>query len=182
MVLRDIEEKLRIPEDVEIILDHHTIKVKGPKGENQRKLLHPKVKISNHNGFIILESKKPTKREKKVVNTFKAHIKNMIKGVRHKFIYKIKICSGHFPINVSTEGHFLIIKNFFGEKKDRKTKIIEGVDVKINGDIISIEGVDKEKVGQTAANIEQCTRRCGFDRRIYQDGCWIIEKDGKKQK
>jgi len=180
MVLKDIQEKISIPEGVEIILEESVLKVKGPKGENQKNLLNPKIKMSKKDNNIILEAKKPTKREKKIINTYKSHINNLIKGVTEKFTYKIKICSGHFPINTSLEKNTLTIKNFFGEKKPRKAKIVEGVEAKINGDIINLEGTDKEKVGQTASNIEQSTRRCGFDRRIYQDGCWIIEKDGKQ--
>lgn len=180
MVLKDIEEKISIPKEIEIEVKENIIKVKSSKGENQRKLINPKIKIEKKNDYIILKVQKPTKREKKIINTFKAHIKNLIKGVINPFSYKIKICSGHFPISVSKENNYLIIKNFFGEKKPRKAKILEGVEIKINGDIISVEGVDKELVGQSASNIEQCTRRCGFDRRIYQDGCWIIEKEGKK--
>jgi len=180
MVLKDIQEKIIIPEGIEISLENNILKIKGPNGENQRKLLNPKIKISKKENYILLESKKPTKREKTVLNTFKAHIKNLIKGVNEKFSYSIKICSGHFPINVSLENNLLVIKNFFGEKKSRKAKILNGVEAKIKGNIINLESIDKEKVGQTASNIEQATRRCGFDRRIYQDGCWIIEKDGKK--
>ena len=180
MVLKDIQEKISIPEGIEINIEDGILKIKGPTGENERKLLNPKVKISKKDNFIILEAKKPTKKEKKIVNTFKAHINNLIKGVTEKFIYKLKICSRHFPINVSLDKNVLTIKNFFGEKKPRKAKILKGVETKINGDEITLEGTNKEEVGQTAGNIEQSTRRCGFDRRIYQDGCWITEKSGKK--
>ncbi|MBL7147394.1 MAG: 50S ribosomal protein L6 [Nanoarchaeota archaeon] len=180
MVLKNIEEKISIPKGVEIEINKSIIKIKGPKGENQRKLFCPKIKLSKTHEHIIIEAKKTTKKEKKIVNTFKSHIKNLINGVTDKFNYKIKICSGHFPINASIENNYIVLKNFFGEKKPRRAKILEGVDAKINGDTITLEGIDKEKVGQSASNIEQCTRRCKFDRRIYQDGCWIIEKDGKK--
>jgi len=180
MVLKDIEEKISIPKGIEVNVERSIIKVKGPEGENKRELLNPKVKISKKEDFIILEAKKPTKKEKKIVNTFKAHIKNLIKGTEKKFIYKLKICSGHFPINASIDKNKIIIKNFFGEKKPRKAKIFEGVEAKIEGDIITLKGTNKESVGQTASNIEQNTRRTNFDRRIYQDGCWIIDKSGKK--
>lgn len=182
MVLKDIEEKISIPKEIEVKIEGNTIKVKGPEGENERRLVNPKIKISKKEDFIIIESKKPTKKEKKIVNTFKSHIKNLIKGTEQKFVYRLKICSGHFPINTSIDKNNLIIKNFFGEKKPRKAKIIEGVEAKIEGDIIILKSTDKEKVGQTASNIEQSTRRTNFDRRIYQDGCWMIEKSGKQIK
>ena len=51
--------------------------------------------------------------------------------------------------------------------------------MKLNGEMISVTGINKEIVSQAAADIEQLTRRVGFDRRIFQDGIYIVEKDGK---
>ena len=65
MVLKNIEEKINIPEGIEIEINKSIIKVKGPKGENQRKLFHAKIKISKTNEHIIIESKKPTKKKKR---------------------------------------------------------------------------------------------------------------------
>jgi large subunit ribosomal protein L6 len=45
-----------------------------------------------------------------------------------------------------------------------------------------VEGIDKELTSQTAALIEKLTRRPGFDKRIFQDGIFMIEKDGKPLK
>ena len=83
-------------------------------------------------------------------------------------------------VDVSLDNNKLIIKNFFGEKVPRKAKILEGVDVKIEGDIITVTGVDKEKVGQTSANMEKSTRITNRDRRVFMDGIYIIDKGGKK--
>ena len=48
----------------------------------------------------------------------------------------------------------------------------------IKGDIIIVEGIDKELAGQTAARIEQSTRITNKDRRVFQDGCYITDKAG----
>ena len=172
----EITEKLRIPEGVTVDIGAHSINAKGPKGENSRKIFHPRVKIEQKDDFIILNAKKATKNEKTILNTLKAHIRNLVKGVKEGYEYELKICSGHFPMNVSVQGDELIIKNFFGEKKPRKAKLSKEVNVKVEGDIIRINGVDIDMVSQTASKIEQTTRRTGFDRRIYQDGIWIIKK------
>jgi len=42
-----------------------------------------------------------------------------------------------------------------------------------------LEGIDKEKVGQSAANIETASKVRNKDKRIFQDGIWIIEKNDK---
>ena len=73
-----------------------------------------------------------------------------------------------------------MINNFLGEKISRELHLKEGVSVKIEGDIISVEGIDKELTAQTAADIEILTKVKGKDRRIFQDGIYITNKDGKE--
>ena len=51
--------------------------------------------------------------------------------------------------------------------------------MKVDGDLVTVQSTSKELAGQTAADIEQLCRVTGRDRRIFQDGIWIIEKDGK---
>ena len=158
----DIIKKIEIPEGITLDIGKIIIKAKGPKGENQRKIFHPRVLIKKDNNEIILESKKASKREKTMLNTLKSHISNIIEGVKEGYEYKLKICSGHFPMNVSIQNKKVIIKNFFGEKIPRKAEILDNVDVKIEGDIITVRGTDKDNVSQTASNIEQSTRRTIF--------------------
>ena len=172
----DITENLKIPEGVNVEIEGYMVAVQGPKGKNEKKIFHPRVKIEKKEDIIRLTSKKATKKEKTFLNTLKAHIKNMLKGVKEGYEYKLKICSGHFPMNVSIQGKELVIKNFFGEKKPRKVKLPSEVQIKVDGDIISINGNDIDLVSQVASKIEQTTRRTGYDRRIYQDGIWIISK------
>jgi len=178
----NIQEKIEIPKEIEISIVEGVINVKGPKGEASRKLVHPRIKIEVKDSDLLLSSEKATKREKTMIGTFKAHIKNMIRGVGEGHVYKLKICSGHFPMNVSVSGEELIVKNFMGETIPRKLKIRKGVDVKIEGSDVVVESIDKELAGLTASSIEKLTKRPGFDNRIFQDGIHIYIKDGKEIK
>ncbi|RLE45007.1 50S ribosomal protein L6 [Candidatus Woesearchaeota archaeon] len=173
-----IEVKLDIPEGVSVSYEDGVVCVKGPLGELKRSLFYPGVDIKVDDK-ITIRSSKATKREKKMIGTFRAHIKNMFKGVTEGHVYKLKVCSGHFPMSVSVEGDEFVVKNFFGEKAPRKLKIPEGVKVKVDGNDVIVESVDKELAGRTASDIEQLTRRVGFDKRIFQDGIYIYYKDGK---
>jgi large subunit ribosomal protein L6 len=83
-------------------------------------------------------------------------------------------------MTLTKEDEVVVINNFMGEKVPRKAKILPGVEINIEGDIITISSFDKEKAGQSAANIELATRRSGFDKRVFQDGCYVIEKAGKE--
>ncbi len=172
-----IIENIEIPDGVTLTIDRHTFNVKGPKGEIFKKFVHPNIKITLKEKSLNLESvRKHSKNEKRFLMTFSAHIKNMIQGVTEGFIYKLKICSGHFPMNVSIEGNNVIIKNFLGEKIPRKSKIALGVKAQVKGDEIIIESCDIALAGQTASNIEQATRVKARDRRIFMDGIWITSK------
>lgn len=178
MAKLNIKDEINIPEGVEITIDPPIAKVKGPSGELEKRLFHPLVKISVDKEKVNFEIKNANKKEKMFMKTFKAHINNMIKGVTEGFTYKLKICSGHFPMTISFEQNRFIIKNFLGEKVPRGAEIPEGVSVEIKKDDITLTGTNKEVVGQAAANIERATRITNRDRRKFQDGIFITEKSG----
>ena len=177
-----IEEKVLVPENVSLEIEGDTISLKGEKGELIRIFKNPNIKIEKKESNLVFLAKKATKREKKMVKTFKSHLKNMIRGVNEGIAYKLKICSGHFPMNVTVEGNKFVVKNFLGEKYPRTLNIKEGVQVKVDGNDVIIESANKEIAGQVAADIEQLTKVKNRDKRIFQDGIYIVEKDGKELK
>lgn len=179
---RKLGKTINIPENIEVNIEGNNIIIKGPKGGIKKKLYHPRISVSLENKTISIKpkGKKPSKKDKTLIGTFRAHILNMIRGVKEGFEYKLRICSGHFPMNVSVEGDRVLIKNFMGEKIPRKAIILAGAQVKLEDDVILVSGIDKNIVSQTAARIEQATRITNRDRRVFQDGCYIISKAGKQ--
>ncbi|MFA6073540.1 MAG: 50S ribosomal protein L6 [Candidatus Woesearchaeota archaeon] len=175
-----LQEKFKLPDNCELKQEKTKLIVKGPKGELTRMLPDKQIKITQTDKDITISYEKSSQREKKNLFTTKAHIKNMFKGVQEGFTYKLKICSGHFPMSVGLKNGVFEIKNFIGEKVPRTLKIKQGADVKIEGDIVTVYAIDKEIAGMTAGAIEKLTRRPGFDKRIFQDGIYITDKDGKK--
>lgn len=174
------EESASIPDKVTVHLENGVLAVKGPKGEVRRAIANPKISFTVNNQKFVATAPRATQREVTYIRTYLAHLKNMCKGVLHGHVYKLRICSGHFPMNVSVQKGQFMVKNLFGEKIPRTLKIVEGVLVKVEGTDVIVEGVNKETASQTAASIEQLTRRTGFDRRIFQDGIYIYSKDGKE--
>ena len=173
----DIEIKL--PSNVEAQLDEGILSLKGPKGNVKRDFLDKKVSLEYKEGSVTLKVPKFSKVNKKLIKSYAAHIKNMIKGSSEGYKYTLKICSGHFPMNVSVNDNQLTVKNFLGEKVPRILKLKPGADVKVEGDLIVVESTNKEIAGQVSADIELLTRRTGYDGRIFQDGLWIVTKDDK---
>jgi large subunit ribosomal protein L6 len=174
-----IHEELEIQQGITIKVENGTFIVSGPRGETQKKLFNPKIKAEVSNNHVVFEAKKGTQREKRLIKAYLAHLKSMIKGVNQGHSYKLKICSGHFPMTVSVKGNVFEIKNFAGETIPRTLIMPEGVKAGVDGQFIIVECINKEKAGQTAALVEKLTRRAAFDKRVFQDGIFIVEKDGK---
>lgn len=175
----DITLEIEIAKGVNVIIAGDKLSVKGPKGNVERIFKHPRITLSADAKNITLYSAAATKREKTLIYSFESHIKNMVKGVQEPHVYKVKICSGHFPMSVTISGNDLTIKNFLGEAVPRKVSLIPGSDIKIDGNDITINSPNKEIAGQNAAKIELLTRITNRDRRIFQDGCYITQKAGK---
>ncbi len=179
MKIEEYKKTLKVPEKSEFKVENGMLAVKGPMGEAKRDIFYPNIKAEIADGIFSLSSKNASKKETKIINTYIAHIKNMINGVTNGHHYELKICSSHFPMNVSFSNNEIVIKNFIGEKYPRKLAIDKNVKVKVEGDVIKLDGTDIELVSSTAADIERLTKRLGFDKRVFQDGCYITIKDGE---
>ena len=193
----DLTRRIGLPLGVTANVAGAVLTIKGPKGEVQRNFLHPKIIItvqqrekkeeasekaadkSKGDRNVVLFSKRATKREKRDVNSIAAHIRNTIKGVQTPHIYRLKICSGHFPMSVAVSGQEFVVKNFLGESVPRKVLLPKEVKVKVEGTEITVESPNKEAAGLTASKIEQLCAIKGRDLRIFQDGCYIVHKAGK---
>jgi large subunit ribosomal protein L6 len=172
--------EIEIPSGISAEVKGDEILIKKDGKEIKRKI-NSLVNIKVEDNKIKLDANKITKRERKVIGSARAHIKNMISGLTEPWAYKLQVASVHFPTTASVdkENNEFVLKNFLGEKKDRRIKLIPGVEVKINKDIIELSSPEIERVGQAAANLEKLTKVRNRDRRIFQDGIFIIEKPGR---
>ncbi len=170
------EKTIVIPEGVEVKIEGNTLVVKGPKGELSREFKHSDIKKQIKEGKIALSSGTDRRKLNALLGTWVSHIRNMITGVTSGWEAKLKIVYSHFPIKVSVEGDRVVIGNFMGRKSNITSKIAGDVKVEVKKDEIIVSGIDKGLVGQTAANIEIATKVTGYDRRVFQDGCHLIEK------
>jgi len=175
--------EIDIPEDVNITLEGSTVTVKGDLGEITRDFGHTGVSIEKKDDQIILNTLFPRRKEKALIGTVRAHLNNAILGVQYGYRYYLKIVFSHFPIRVKSEGDKVKIENLYGGRKPRYAKVLAGVSVRIDGDDVIVEGVDKESVGQTAANIQELTRQRGKRRqspKTFMDGVFLFQKEFQK--
>ncbi len=184
-----MEERVKIKDDVEIEISQredrrYEVTVKGPKGEVTKEFYYPDVYLWVEDDEVVIAATRSNRRQKAILGMIKAYIENMQKGVTEGHEYKLKLVYSHFPpeVKVDQKEGKVYIENFMGENVPRVAEIVdpENTEVIVKGQDIIVRGIDKEAVGQTAANLEQATYIKDRDPRVFQDGIYIVEKDGKK--
>lgn len=170
------EQKCVIPAGVTVTIDGDNVTVKGAKGELTRRMYHPAINISVEDGHFIVATESTRRSVKALVGTYDALVKVMAHGVSEGYEYHMKIVYNHFPIQVKVNPTEVVIGNFLGEKQARIAKIVEGVKVKLQGDELILTGINRETIGNTAANIEQACKVRNRDPRVFQDGIYLTSR------
>ncbi len=158
-------------------MEGNVVTAKGPLGSLTKDFSKHHVEIEKSDGVLVVKSRVKGKRGKALVGTIAAHLENMMKGVKKGYTYKLKIVYSHFPISVHVDKDKVIVENFRGEKRKRIAKVLEGVEVKVEGDDIVVKGIDINAVSQTAANIELAAKSRGYDPRVFLDGIYVYRKE-----
>jgi large subunit ribosomal protein L6 len=173
-----VERILEIPEGVKVQIDNGKVRVSGPKGTLEENLTHLPCTVELDKGQVRVRSSWPRKADIAMAGTAAARIRNMIKGVKSGFTFKMKVVHAHFPVTLKVieKEQKLLIENFTGEKTPRIARIVGDSKVKASGDEIIIQGINLEHVSQTAANIEQSTKIKDKDQRVFLDGIYVFEK------
>jgi large subunit ribosomal protein L6 len=175
-----MEKIIEIPNDVEVEIINFKVKVKGPKGSLEKDFFNPifkrEIAMRKEDNKVFLSANSEKRKIKAMIGTIVSHINNMFDGVKEGYMAKLKIVYMHFPFTVKVSEKEVLINNFLGEKTPRKAKIIGECKVEVKEDEVIVSGISKDDVGQTSAQIERATRIKQRDRRVFQDGCFIIKK------
>ncbi len=145
---------ITIPKGVEVNLTGNVLKVKGPKGELSLEI-HPSVEVEIGNGEIKVKRKNDEKIAKAMHGTTRSLINNMVKGVTEGYVKELLVVGAGYKADL--KGKELILDVGYAEPK--KYILPDGIkaEVKREGQNfkIRIEGIDKQKVGQVAAEIRR---------------------------
>jgi large subunit ribosomal protein L6 len=178
--LDHISHSIALPEGASASIDGDVITVSKDGQSLSREFRHHKVKVRAVNGDLEVFVNLPRRSDKAIAGTWAAHLRNMTHGIDEGFEYRLKAVFSHFPMSLKVDGKQMIINNLFGEKVPRVAKLPWSPDevkvqVKNKTDVV-VSGANREKVGQTAANIERACRIKKRDRRVFQDGIYIVSK------
>ena len=174
-------EKINIPEGVKVALDGRTVTVVGPRGTLKRSFSHTPIEFSLPSSNVLkAQIWFGARKHIACLRTICSHIENMIKGCTLGFSYKMRSAYSHFPINLSItdSGKTLEVRNYLGEKRVRRIKMLEGVKVEMTDqkDEIMLTGNSVECVSQSAASIQQSTSVKDKDVRKFLDGIYVSER------
>ena len=174
-------ESTEIPGDVNVkIAGNNLITIKGPNGGPITKdFSHARgIKIAIEDNKLKYSSHFPKKNTVALAKTIINIINNLIVGVQTNYKYVCKVCYSHFPCSVRADEKekMLYVENFLGERAPRKTKYLDNVNIKVDGDDVYLVGPDKEALGQTAANLKRCCKIRKKDPRVFQDGVYLYKK------
>ena len=168
---------LSIPAGVSVNVEDGIVTVKGPKGELTLNLVkNIEVKV-DENG-VTVNALKDDKFTHAMHGTTNANIKNMIIGVSEGYKKGLEIVGVGYKFNVS--GNKLTINA--GYSHPVVMEVPAGITVKgISNTEIELEGINKEQVGEFAANIRKVRKPEPYKGKgIKYKGEQIRRKEGKK--
>ncbi|MEX1027009.1 MAG: 50S ribosomal protein L6 [Candidatus Paceibacterota bacterium] len=140
---------IEIPSATELTQnDNGVVTVKGPKGELSRSF-KPSVTIAIKGSEVKLTPKGNSSHVRALWGTYASHLVNMIQGVNETFTKRLAIEGVGFRAEV--QGNDLVLTVGFSHPV--KLPIPEGLDVSVADNVITINGIDKEVVGQFAARV-----------------------------
>ena len=168
---------ISIPKGVEIKITENKIIVKGPNGQLEQLLPLP-VKVVEENNELKVSVENPLeKKQRSLWGTFQRLISNMVQGVTKKFEKSLELVGVGFRASVSDNKLILNI----GFSHPQEFLIPDGIEAKVEKNIIHLNGIDKQLVGETAARIRRLRKPEPYKGKgIRYLGEQIRRKVGKK--
>ncbi len=145
-----IGKKVRIiPQGVTVEISGNELIVRGSKGE-LRQVIHPRVTISVSNGEVSVMVVNPEdKKDRALWGTFSSLIENMIEGVTNGFQKQLEINGVGYKVVL--KGEILNLELGFSHPVVFNAPV--GVKFAVEKNLITVSGIDKQLVGETAAQI-----------------------------
>ncbi len=175
---------IEIPQKVDVKVDGSIVKIKGPKGELEMSA-HHEMTVAVEDGNIVVKRPSDEKRHRALHGLTRALVANMVTGVSEGFRITLEIEGVGYQAAV--QGSNLNLKLGFSHEvivePPPGSNISFDVPKESRGRMIHIDGIDKQIVGQVAANIRELRPPEPYKGKgIRYQGERIIRKAGKAGK
>lgn len=170
------KKPITLPAGTSAELKNNTLLVKGPKGTLTLDV-HPTVNIAVTPEEIVVSVPKPENKQQKALwGLFRSLVQNLVTGVTVGFEKKLEVNGVGFKVAVA--GKDLSMQ--LGFSHPVVVPIPEGLEVTVEKNIIIAKGIDKQLVGQFAANIRSLKKPEPYKGKgIKYEGEVILRKAGK---
>ncbi|HQK63906.1 MAG TPA: 50S ribosomal protein L6 [Candidatus Staskawiczbacteria bacterium] len=171
------KKPIEIAEGVKIEVSDTEIKVSGPKGE-LKQALRPEIKVQVQDKQVLVSPKgELPKKGRGLWGLYRALIANMVEGVSKGFEKKLEIEGVGFK--AAATGDKLVLNLGFVNPVEIKKP--EGITFLVEKNIVTVSGIDKQLVGETAAIIRKQKKAEPYKGKgIKYQGEKIRRKEGKK--
>lgn len=143
------KKPVQLPDKVQVTLNGDTIQVKGPKGNLERKV-HPAVTIQMNDAVLEVKTDRDDKKKVALQGLFRSLISNMVTGVSTG--YEKQLVLAGIGYRAESRGNTLTLSVGYSNPVD--FALPQGISAAVeNNTKITLSGIDKEILGQTAANI-----------------------------
>lgn len=169
---------IEIPSGVTITVDDNKITVNGPKGQLQEVSL-PGIEIKQEDGYLNVTRINDEREVRAKHGLMRTLINNMVIGVTKGFEKKLEINGVGYRANM--EGSKL--KMSLGYSHDINYQPMDGINIQVDQNIITVSGINKQQVGQVAAEIRSFRKPEPYKGKgIKYSDERIIRKSGKSGK
>lgn len=173
------KKPVAMPAGVTAAVEGQTLTVKGPKGTLSMQLLDDLVKYEVAEGEIRLTPLTDAQRNRAAWGMTRTNVQNLVTGVTEGFTKVLEITGVGY--RAQAQGRKLRLQ--LGYSHDVNYELPEGIDVKTpDQNTVEISGIDKQKVGQVAAEIRRWRKPEPYKGKgIKYRGEYIFRKEGKKK-
>ncbi len=172
------KKPVTVPAGVTANIDAGVLSVKGPKGTLSLQLAD-EITYEVQDGGISVQPANDTKRARAFWGMQRTLVQNLVTGVTEGFSKKLLITGVGYRANAQGKK----LKLQLGYSHDVDIDVPEGIEIKTpDNTTVEISGIDKQKVGQIAAEIRRWRKPEPYKGKgIKYDGEFIFRKEGKKK-
>jgi large subunit ribosomal protein L6 len=170
------KQPIEIPDKTSVTVSDGIIAVLGPGGELRRRL-HGDVSVAVENGVVTVSPARETQLSQALWGTYASLIRSMVVGVNEPFVKKLQVEGIGYRVETSGD----TLKLSVGFSHPVELKIPEGISVAVEKNIITVSGINKEQVGQFAADVRAVKKPEPYKGKgIRYEGEIVRRKQGKK--
>ncbi len=146
------KQPIDLPKGVDVNVSGTLCQVKGPKGELKREL-HPNMTLEQEDGKLVIKRASDARQDRALHGLTRALVNNMVVGVSEGFAKQLNIVGVGYKVDL--KGKNLNLSLGFSHSVDFPPP--EGIEFEVDpkANTIKVKGIDKEKVGQTSAEIRK---------------------------